>query len=304
MKLGLLTAAFADNSLEEVAEWASGNGFAMLEVAAWPSGEGATRRYSGVSHLDVDDLSDTRAKEVTGDLAQRGITISGLGYYPNPLHPDPEHRAAVVEHLHKVIAAAGRLGVGVVNTFLGGDQTKTVQDNWADAQKVWPALVGAAQDAGVKIAIENCPMIFSSDEWPGGHNIAYSPSLWRTMFEEFGETVGLNFDPSHLIWQMIDMEAAIDEFGERFYHVHAKDLEVDEQGLYEHGIMSAGVGWQVPRLPGLGQVDWRRFFSALYRVGYDGVICVEHEDRRFEGSRELVDRGFLLARDHLAPWIH
>jgi len=304
VKLGLLTAAFADNSLEEVAEWASGNGFAMLEVAAWPSGEGATRRYSGVSHLDVDDLSDTRAKEVTGDLAQRGITISGLGYYPNPLHPDPEHRAAVVEHLHKVIAAAGRLGVGVVNTFLGGDQTKTVQDNWADAQKVWPALVGAAQDAGVKIAIENCPMIFSSDEWPGGHNIAYSPSLWRTMFEEFGETVGLNFDPSHLIWQMIDMEAAIDEFGERFYHVHAKDLEVDEQGLYEHGIMSGGIGWQVPRLPGLGQVDWRRFFSALYRVGYDGVICVEHEDRRFEGSRELVDRGFLLARDHLAPWIH
>jgi sugar phosphate isomerase/epimerase len=304
MKLGLLTAAFPTLTLDEVADWASANGFAQLEVACWPSGEGATRRYSGVSHIDVDDLSDGRAKELVEDLAGRGITLSGLGYYPNPLHPDPEHRRAVLDHLKKVITAAGRMGVPVVNTFVGADQTKSQADNWAEAKRVFPEIVGHAQDAGVRVAIENCPMIFSSDEWPAGQNLAYSPSIWRTMFEEWGETVGLNFDPSHLVWQMIDMEAAIAEFGERFYHVHAKDLEVDAEGLYDHGIMSAGIGWQVPRLPGLGQVDWRAFFSGLYRVGYDGVVCIEHEDRQFEGSRELIDRGFLLARDHLAPWIH
>jgi len=303
MKLGLLTAPFPTTPLTEVADWAAGAGFTMLEVCAWPKAEGVTRRYGGVCHLDVEDLSEGRASEITDDLAQRGIGISGLGYYPNPLHPDPEHRQAVAEHLKKVISGAAVLGVPVVNTFIGADQRKTQQENWQDAQKVWPELVAHATDAGVRIAIENCPMIFSNDEWPSGQNVAHTPSIWRTMFEEFGETVGLNFDPSHLVWQMIDMEAAIDEFGERFYHVHAKDLEIDEQGLYEHGILSLGMGWQVPRLPGLGQVDWRRFFSGLYRVGYDHVVCVEHEDRQWEGSDELIKRGFELARDVLAPWV-
>lgn len=303
MRLGLLTAPFPTTPLAEVADWAAGNGFEMLEVACWPSDAGPTRRYGGICHIDVDGLSEGQAEEITGDLAARGVAISGLGYYPNPLHPDPEHRAVVLDHLAKVIDAAPKLGVGVVNTFIGADQQRSQQENWQEAKRVWPDLVARAQAAGVRIAIENCPMIFSADEWPGGHNLAYSPAMWRTMFEEFGETVGLNFDPSHLVWQMIDIDAAIAEFGERFYHVHAKDLEIDEAGLYDHGIMSAGVGWQVPRLPGLGDVDWKAVFSGLYRVGYDGVICVEHEDRQFEGADELVKRGFLLARDVLSPWI-
>ena len=303
MRLGLLTAPFPSTPLTEVADWASANDFEMLEVACWPSGSGAERRYAGISHIDVDGLSESRASEIVDDLASRGITISGLGYYPNPLHPDPAHREAVLEHLRKVIAAAPKLGVGVVNTFIGADQHRTQRENWEEAKKVWPDLVGHAEDHGVRIGIENCPMIFSRDEWPGGHNLAYSPSIWRTMFEEFGETVGLNFDPSHLVWQMIDLEEAIDEFGERFYHFHAKDLEVDQRGLYEHGVMSLGIGWQVPRLPGLGDIEWSRVFSRLYAVGYDGPIIVEHEDRQFEGTDELVKRGFLLARDVLKPWI-
>ena len=303
MQLGLLTAPFPTTPLEDVADWAAANGFSMLEVCCWPSDAGETRRYGGICHIDVDGLSDAQASEISGDLDARGITISGLGYYPNPLHPDPDHRAAVLDHLRKVIDAAPKLGVPVVNTFIGADQTRSQQANWEEARKVWPDVVSRADAAGVRIAIENCPMIFSEDEWPAGHNLAYSPAIWRTLFEEFGETVGLNFDPSHLVWQMIDIEAAIDEFGGRFYHVHAKDLEVDREGLFDHGIMSAGIGWQVPRLPGLGEVDWQVFFSALYRVGYDGVICVEHEDRRFEGTDELVKRGFLLAREVLSPWV-
>lgn len=303
MRLGLLTAPFPGTPLTEVADWAGSNGFAALEVCCWPSGQGASRRYAGVCHLDVEGLTDTAAKEVVEDLAGRGVEISGLGYYPNPLHPDEEHRREVTEHLRKVITAASLLGVPVVNTFLGADQNRTQQENWAAAKQVWPDLVAHARDSGVRIAIENCPMIFSADEWPGGANLAYSPAIWRTVLEELGETVGLNFDPSHLVWQMIDIERAIAEFGSRFYHVHAKDLEIDKDGLYEHGVLSAGIGWQVPRLPGLGQVDWQRFFSGLYRVGYDGVVCVEHEDRRWEGSDDLVKRGFLLARDVLSPWV-
>ena len=303
MKLGLLTAPFPQTPLVEVAGWAATNGFEALEVACWPASEGAQRRYAGTSHIDVAGLSPERAREIVDELASKGISISGLGYYPNPLHPDVGHRAVVVDHLGKVIDAAGLMGVPVVNTFIGADASKTQDQNWETALTVWPDIVRRAQDRGVRIAIENCPMIFSYDEWPSGHNLAYSPRIWRRMFEAFGETVGLNLDPSHLVWQMIDIERVVREFGPRIWHVHAKDLQIDREGLYEHGILSLGMGWQVPRLPGLGDVPWARLFSALYRVGYDGVICVEHEDRAFEGSDELVRRGFLLARDVLRPWV-
>ena len=304
MKLGLLTAAFPDTPLVEVADWAAANGFSMLEVACWPRAEGPARRYAGVSHIDVDGLGDGEAKELVADLAARGIEISGLGYYPNPLHPDPDHRAEVNGHLRKVIEAAARLGVPVVNTFIGADQHKTVQDNFASFTQVWPDHVRFAADHGVKIAIENCPMIFTNDEWPGGQNLMRSPAIWRDIFGYLdGDTLGLNLDPSHLVWQMIDIERVVREFGSRIYHAHAKDMEVNPDGLYDHGVMSAGMGWQIPRLPGLGQVSWGRFVAALYRAGYDHVLCVEHEDRDFEGSDEKVKAGFLIARDAVSPFV-
>jgi len=303
MKLGLLTAPWPEKSLEEIADWSAENRFSMLEVCTWPTATGETRRYGGITHIDVDGFTQGKADHVVGDLASRGIEISGLGYYPNPLHPEAAHREMVAAHIRKVITAASLMSVPVVNTFIGADQTRTQAENWEHAKEIWHPLVDHAADSGVRIAIENCPMIFSNDEWPSGNNLAYSPAMWRTMFEEFGETVGLNIDPSHLIWQMIDVGRVVDEFGERFYHIHAKDLEIDTEGLYNNGILSLGMGWQVPRMPGLGDVDWEEFFSALYRVGYDYVVCVEHEDRRFEGTDELIKRGFLLARNMLEPYI-
>jgi sugar phosphate isomerase/epimerase len=303
MKLGLLTAPFPGAPLVEVADWAAANGFEALEVCCWPPSAGPQRRYAGVCHIDVTDLSRERASAIVGELAARNLSISALGYYPNPLHPDEAHRSAVVGHLRRVISAAALMGVPIVNTFIGADGSRTQDQNWEAALAIWPDIVRHAQDSGVRIAIENCPMIFSDDEWPSGHNLAYSPRIWRRMFETFGDTVGLNLDPSHLVWQMIDIERAVREFGSRIFHVHAKDLQIDREGLYERGILSLGMGWQVPRLPGLGDVPWARFFSALYRTGYDGVICVEHEDRSFEGTDELVKRGFLLARDVLRPWV-
>ena len=303
MKLGFLTAPFPETPIGEVADWAVGNRFDSLEIAAWPATSGETRRYAGTSHVDVDDMSQDRADEFVGDITSRGLEISGLGYYPNLLHPDADHRESVKAHLMKVITAAGLMGVPVVNTFVGADRSKTQAENWEDAKVVWADVVSHARDSGVKIGIENCPMIFSNDEWPSGHNLAYNPAMWRTMFEEFGETVGLNFDPSHLIWLMIDVERAVQEFGERIYHVQAKDVMIDWDGLYEHGTMSLGMGWQIPRLPGLGDVDWAIFFRTLYRVGYDGHVAIEHEDRDFEETDELVKRGFILARDVLSPYI-
>ena len=302
MKLGLLTAPFEGTDLMDVAAWAAANEMPVLEVACWPAAGGEARRYAGTSHIDVDGLTAAQGSEIVSALADIGVEISGLGYYPNPLHADAAHREEVIGHLKKVITAAGLMGVPVVNTFVGGDRTLTVDDNWARAERIFPDIVAHARDSGVTLAFENCPMIFSNDEWPGGHNIAYSPRIWRRILEAW-DGVAMNFDPSHLVFQMIDQGRFIREFGPHFAHVHAKDLMIDRDGLYERGILSAGMGWQVPRLCGLGDVDWPDFFSQLYRVGYDGPIIIEHEDRDFEGTDAKVKRGFCLARDILSPFI-
>jgi sugar phosphate isomerase/epimerase len=301
MKLGLLTAAFPDLTLEQVASWAAENGFEALEVACWPSRGGEKRRYAGVTHIAVDDFD---AGAVRNTLDRHGVQISALAYYPNNLHPDDAHRAEVNAHLRKVIDAASRLDVPIVGTFVGNDKDRPLPENLERFGAIWPDLVRYAGEKGVKIAIENCPMIFSYDEWPGGNNLAWSPAIWEAMFEAIpDENFGLNLDPSHLVWLMIDYERAVYDFADRIFHVHAKDLEVRRDGLYRHGTFSSGIGWQVPRLPGLGEVRWSRFLAALYAVGYDHVVSVEHEDRRFEGDEELVKRGFLIARDALRPLI-
>ena len=303
MKLGFLTAPLPELPLIDIADWAAASGFESLEIACWPPSSGATRRYAGTSHIDVTDLSRERASEIRGEVEAKGLTISGLGFYPNPLHPDAETRRAAIDHLKRVIEAAGKMGVPFANTFMGGDQAKTQDENWEEALRVWPEIVSHAQDHGVKITIENCPMIFSRNEWPAGHNIAWSPYIWRRIIERWGGTIGLNYDPSHLVWLMIDQPRFIREFGDHILHVQAKDVQIDRDGLYERGSLSGGIGWQIPRLPGLGDANWGEIFSALWRAGYDGDVIIEHEDRDFEGTDELVKRGFLLARDILRPYI-
>ena len=304
MKLGFFTAAFPGKTLEQAAEWGAESGFQAIEIACWPL-EKAARRYAGVTHIDVTTLDKPKAVEINKMLAGYGLPISSLGYYPNPLHPDAEHRETVINHLKKVIEAAALLKVPVVGTFVGKDQNKTVPQNFEDYAKIWPPIVKFAREHGVKIAIENCPMIFSLDEWPGGHNLASSPAIWRKMWEIIpDDNFGLNLDPSHLVLQMIDYERVVSEFASRIFHVHAKDLHIDREGLFNHGVFSQGMGWQVPRLPGLGDMNWPKFFSALTAARYDYVVSIEHEDRVFEGSEELVKRGFYLARDVLKPYIH
>jgi sugar phosphate isomerase/epimerase len=301
MKLGLLTAAFPDLGLDDVAAWAAETGFETLEIACWPAAGGERRRYGGVTHIDVDALDPDGVHEL---LARHGLGISALAYYPNNLHPDATHREQVNAHLRKVVDAAQALGVGVVGTFVGNDETKPLPENLRAFRDVWPPLVAHAEERSVRIAIENCPMIFSYDEWPGGTNLARSPAAWDEMFEAIpSASFGLNLDPSHLVWQQIDYERVVYDYANRILHVHAKDMELDRDGLYRNGVLSLGIGWQVPRLPGLGEVRWDRFLAALYAIGYDHAVSIEHEDRAFEGSEELVKRGFLIARNALRPYI-
>ena len=304
MKLGFFTAALPGNTLEQAASWGAESGFQAIEIACWPH-EKANRRYAGVTHIDVESLDQPKAKDIRQMLDGYGLVISALGYYPNPLHPRADHRNKVIAHLKKVIEAAALLEVPVVGTFVGKDKNKTVPANLEQYARIWPPIVKFARNHGVKIGIENCPMLFSYDEWPGGNNLASTPAIWRKMWEIIPDDhFGLNLDPSHLILQMIDYERVVREFASRIFHVHAKDLHIDREGLYNHGVLSQGMGWQVPRLPGLGDMDWPKFFAALTAAHYNYVVSIEHEDRNFEGDEELVKRGFYLSRDVLKPYFH
>ena len=286
MQLGFLSAIVPDLSLEEVLAFAAEEEFAAVEVMCWPPGK-AERRYAGVTHIDVSDFTPDQAAHVRDLVRIHEVKIATLGYYPNLLHPDPDHRREVAEHLKKVIRAAPMVGVDVVSTFVGRDWHTPAADNWEMVKDVWPPLVAEAEANGVKIGIEHCPMLYSDDEWPGGKNLASTPSAWRTLFEMFpSKHLGLSFDPSHLVWQGIDCGRAIREFGDRIVYVHAKDERIDRDRQYEVGIF--GFGWHQPKLPGLGDVNWTEFFAALTDVGYNGAVCVEVEDRAFEGS--LADR--------------
>lgn len=286
MQIGFVSAILGELSLEEVLAYAADEGFGAVELMCWPRGT-ADRRYAGVTHLDVSHFTPEQAHHVRDLSRIHGVRISGLGYYPNPLDPDPEHRQQVVEHLKKVIRAAPQIGVSVVNTFIGRDWRKSVPENLDLVREVWPGIMKEAEQANVRIGIEHCPMLFSHDEWPGGKNLAISPAIWRELFAMFpGGRLGLNIDPSHLIWQFIDTPRAVREFGQHIVHVHAKDERIDHEKLHQVGVM--GLGWHQPKLPGLGDVAWGPFFAALTDTGYDGPVCIEVEDRAYE--RSLDDR--------------
>ncbi len=300
MKLGFMTACLPDVKLPDLVAWASANGFGMLEIACWPMGE-KDRRYGGVSHIDVANLTPEKAREIVDDFAAHDLEISSLGYYPNYLHPDPEHRERVLDHFKKVIEAAKMLGVEVAGTFIGRDPSKNVEENLVMFRKIFPGLVKFAAEGNVRIAIENCPMLFP-DTWPGGTNLASTPEIWEVMFEAIpDENFGLNLDPSHLIWQGIDYVQAVLDFGPRIFHTHAKDTKFFIERLNKTGYL--GFGWHEDRLPGLGDIDWQAHISALYEVGYDYVISIEHEDRNWEENEEAVKRGLLLAKRYLEPLI-
>src|SRR5262245_51122270 len=287
MQLGFVSAILPDLPLDELAHFAAATGYQCVELMCWPAGK-AERRYAGVTHLDVTGLDRAGAEAVQKKVAASGLSISGLGYYPNPLSPDPAEAETCAGHIRKVIEAAHLLGVPVVNSFVGRDWTRSIDDNWERLRATWKPIVKLAEERGIQIGIENCPMLFTKDEWPGGKNLAQSPKVWRRMFEEIpSPNFGLNFDPSHFIWQQMDYLRPLREFAPRIFHVHAKDARLDRQRLNEVGILGHPNEYHTPKLPGLGDVDWGRFFSVLSDTGYNGPVCVEVEDRAYEGSLAL-----------------
>ena len=286
MQLGFVSAILPEMSLEEIVCFAAAEGFQCIELMCWPRGK-AERRYAGVTHLDVVDFDRSQAERVQRLFQDAEVAISGLGYYPNLLSPDRAEAQYCLEHLRRVILAAELLKVGVVNTFVGRDPRKSVADNWPGFLEVWRPLVAFAEEHKVRIGIENCPMLFTADEWPGGKNLATSPAIWRRMFQEIpSRNFGLNYDPSHFVWQQIDYIAPLREFAGRIAHVHLKDALVDPQRLNEVGILATPLEYHTPKLPGRGAVDWSRFLAELRKVGYTGPACIEVEDREFEGSPE------------------
>jgi sugar phosphate isomerase/epimerase len=298
--LGFVSAILPDLDLDGVLTFAGEHGFGAVEVMCWPVGK-AERRYAGVTHLDVSSFDDARAATVKAQAARHGVFVSSLGYYPNPLVADEKEASVYIDHIKKVITASARLGLGVMTTFIGRDHTRNIEDNWALVEERWPSIITHAEQAGVRIGIENCPMLFSNDEWPGGKNLAISPKLWRRLFERFGPALGLNYDPSHLVWQFMDPVRPIYDFPDRLYHVHAKDVRILKHKLQECGILD--FGWNVPKLPGLGDVDWRGFFAALTEVRYAGPVCIEVEDRAYEGSLEDRKRALLQSKRYLQNFI-
>ncbi len=301
MQLGFVSAILADQSLDEVFAFAEREGFGCVELMCWPPGK-ADRRYAGVCHVDVTRLDDAEARRIEALARRHHVAISGLGYYPNPLDPDPEHQQVCIEHLKKVITAAARLEVRLVNTFIGRDHTRNLEDNWRAFREVWPDIVHHAERAGVNLGLENCPMLFSQDEWPGGKNLAVSPSLWQAILQEIPSPhLGLNFDPSHLVWQFIDPVRCVREFGCKIVHFHAKDTRIDSDRLYAVGVL--GLGWHTAKLPGLGDVAWGPLFSALTDAGYRGAVCIEVEDRSFEGSLEDRQRALRQSKRFLDQFV-
>ena len=303
MELGFVSAILPDLSLDEVLAFGKSAGYRCVELMCWPAGK-AERRYAGVTHIDVTGLDAAAASDLRGKVAASGLSISGLGYYPNPLAPDPAEAETYVGHIRKVIEAASLLDVPVVNTFVGRDWTKSLDDNWPRFLSTWKPLIQFADDHGIKIGIENCPMFFTRDEWPGGKNLATSPRIWRRMFSDIpSPNFGLNFDPSHLIWQQMDYLRVLREFAPRLHHLHAKDARLDRDRLNDVGLLAHPNEYHTPKLPGLGDVEWGKFFGVLGDIGYPGPICVEVEDRAFEGSLERRKASLIQSQLYLSQFV-
>ncbi|MCF0070030.1 sugar phosphate isomerase/epimerase [Dyadobacter sp. CY261] len=303
LKLGINSAILADFGFEHVVQFAGNNGFSCVEMMCWPSDNTDSRRYAGVSHIDVNDLTDQKVSFIKHHLKESGIFISALGYYPNPLDPDPNRSEYYIEHIKQVIRGAAKLDIPVVTTFIGRDPSKSIKDNLARFADVWPSIVKVAEENNVKIGIENCPMFFTDDEWPGGKNLAISPAVWDRMFEIIPDPLfGLNYDPSHMIWQMMDEILPIYNYKSRLHHIHLKDAKIYKSKLNSVGILANPLEYHSPKLPGLGDVNWRGFFAALTDVRYRGPVVIEVEDKAYEGNITDVKSAILTSRNYVSQF--
>ena len=303
MKLGFVSAILDGWTFEEMMDTAAGLGYECVEAACWPQGK-AERRYAGVSHIDVDNDSRGYVAHIHETCKKTGVEISALAYYPNTMDGDFQKREDAIRHLKKVIAFSEKLGIGMVTTFVGRDQTKSVEENLEAFGRIWPPIIQYAEEHGVRIAIENCPMLFGEEQWPGGQNLMTTPPIWREVFKILdSDNLGINYDPSHFIWQMIDYIRPLYEFKDKIFHVHYKDIKIYRDKLESCGIMAYPLEYMSPKIPGLGDVDWGKYVSALTDIGYDGCTCIEIEDKAFEDSKEKVEKSLILSKRYLEKYV-
>jgi sugar phosphate isomerase/epimerase len=302
MKLGFVSAILPELGLEEVLEFAAAQRFSCVEFMCWPVGR-AERKYAGVTHVDVADFTQARADDVNALAQKHGVAISGLGFYPNALDPDPAVAGAAVAQIKRVIRAAELLGVRQFNTFVGRDWTKSVDENWPRFLKTWRPLIAYAEARGVRVGIENCPMLFTRDEWPGGKNLLTTPAIWRRAFADIpSQHFGLNYDPSHFVLQGMAPASPLREFREKLFHLHAKDVRIRRERIDDVGTFAFPLEWHQPRIPGYGEIDWGRFMAAVMDVGYTGPVCIEVEDDSFGKSLPNRQRALCVARNVLEPY--
>ncbi len=302
MKLGFVSAILPELSLAQVLDFAASHHFGCVEVMCWPISK-AERKYAGVTHIDVTSLTPGSVDEIHGLCAKAGVSLSGLGYYPNPLDPDPEVSRMAVAHLEKVIVGAAQLGLSNVNTFIGRDWSRSVEDNWPRFLAIWRPLIQLAAEHRIRIGIENCPMLFTRDEWPGGKNLLTTPVLWRRAFDDMPSPYfGLNFDPSHFALQFIEPASALREFKDKLFHLHAKDVKIDRARLNNVGVFAHPLEWHQPRIPGYGEINWAQFMGAVMEVGYDGPVCIEVEDDTFGKTLAGRQRALRVAGQVLRPY--
>lgn len=303
MQLGLVSAILDQSDFFEMIDIVSENGLECVEVACWPAGK-AERRYAGVAHIDTENLTKSQAEEYLNYAAQKNVAISALAYYPNPLDEDLTKREQVINHFYSVIDAAKLMKINLVTTFIGRMPSKSVSENLKEMEKVWKPIVAYAEQKEVKIAIENCPMLFTEDEWPGGQNLMTTPALFRKIFDILdSDYIGLNFDPSHFVWQQMDYIAPIYEFKDKLFHIHYKDIKLYWNKLQEVGVMATPLEYMSPKLPGLGDVDWGKYVSALTDVGYNGYTCIEVEDRAYETDYTDVKRSIKQSAHYLRNFV-
>ena len=303
MKMGFITSLLDGWSYEEMMDEVARIGIQCVEIACWPKGK-AERKYGGVTHIEIDRVLEDPPRHILDYGKEKGVDICALAYYPNNLDPDPERRKVFNEHLVNTIHAAAKLGVPKVTTFIGRVTNKTFEENLEMLPEVWNPVLEVAEQEGILVCIENCPMLFDATNWPGGQNIMTSPANWERVFEVLpSKNLGLALDPSHFVWQMIDCGEAIRAFKDRIYHVHLKDIKFKPEELARRGVMAYPLDIMDPKIPGYGDVNWSDFISQLTMVGYNGDCCLEIEDRFFEDSREHLVQSIELAKRYMDQFI-
>ncbi len=273
MFVGFLTSGQLGD-LRRTLEWAEAKGFKSISIGTGPESSFFNVKEVVSNPIPVKDA-----------LGSSKTIISAIGFYGNPIDPVEEKRRVAKDFFKDLIEAAYRIEVPVVTGWIGL-QPGSVEDNIREIGKTWPEIMNLAEERGIKIAIENCP-----------GNIAYRPDIWRRIFETIpSRNLGLEFDPSHLICQMIDAVKTADDFGDRIYHTHIKDAQILWDRVAENGIRSEG--WCPHRLPGFGELDWADFITILRKHNYDYALSIEHEDP-FYGYEE----GFIVAKKFLEQFL-